>query len=195
LDRDQVILPRELRFQRPATDFVRTGFSRSAYHQRDERTFTYEDVRHRYGLRIVFDPQNLITGVVLVPTREPMSMWREYLAIFGGGRISEGVLNRQLDEVRLLHVADEVGRPTSGWSCPSLLKAVHLMHHLDLVAGVKMQRCQAPGCREYFRVGPRSRKRLYCPPLPGKKQSNCASRASSALYRERKRERQRSDGA
>ena len=61
------------------------------------------------------------------------------------------------------------------------------MHFLDLAGGIRMQRCQAPGCREYFRVGPQSRGTLYCPPPPGKKQSRCASRASSAMYRERRR--------
>ena len=183
---DQLILPRELRFRRPSTDFVRTGFSRSVHYLRDESTFTHEDVRRRYGLRVVFDPRNEVTGVDLLATREPISMWRQGLTVLTGST-GERYLSQQLRHARPLFVADEQGRRALGWSCPSLLTAVHLMHYLDLVAGVRMQRCRAPGCREYFRIGPRGRESLYCPPLPGRKQSRCASRASSAMYRERQR--------
>jgi hypothetical protein len=70
---------------------------------------------------------------------------------------------RHLEEAKPLLVAGEDGRAASSWSCPSLLKAVHLRRYLDLVAGIRMQRCQAPICREYFRVGPRSRESLYQP--------------------------------
>lgn len=175
-------------------EFFRTGFSRAAYYLREDKTFTYEDVRHRYGIRVVFDPQNAPTGVALVSTREPMSMWWDGLTGFSG-RPSTGYLNRQLEEVRPLLVDDEEGREAGGWFCPSLLAAVHLMRYLDLIARIRMQKCQARGCPEYFRVGPRSRRRLYCPPPPGKKQSKCASRMTSAKYRERQRGRRESDPA
>jgi hypothetical protein len=181
-----LILSSELRFQKPAVDFVGTGLSRLPGDRYHDKLFTYEDVQDRYGLRVVFDPQNSSTGVFLISMREPVSMWREKPSAFAGPLYRDFV-NRQLEGVRPLLVAGEDGREVSSWSCPSLLKAIHLMRYLDFVSGVKMQRCQAPGCREYFRVGPRGRERLYCPPPPGKKQSKCTSRASSARHRERQR--------
>jgi hypothetical protein len=90
-------------------------------------------------------------------------------------------------------VANEEGSLASSWRCPSLLKAVYLMLYLDEVASVRLLKCKAPNCTECFRVGPFSRDSLYCPPAPCKKQSKCASRASSAMYRERQRNRRDGD--
>ncbi len=183
---EQLIMPNELRFQKTKQDFVQTGIARLPSDRNHDEMFTYEEVQRRYGVRVVYDPLNEDTGVSVISTREPVSMWRQMLFNFAPPLYLE-ILNRHLEDVRPLLVVDKDGEATSSWTCPSLLKAVHLMRYLDLVAGVKMQRCQAPGCREYFRVGPRSRESLYCPPPPGKKQSKCASRASSAMYRERQR--------
>jgi hypothetical protein len=181
----ELILPSELRFTRPDVDFVSTGFSRSAYYKRDNKNYTYEDVRSRYGIRVVFDPESSATGVVVLPTREPVSMWQRLTGL--GDHVSVSYPNRQLKEARPLLVDGEDGRRTGGWTCPSLLTACHLMYYLDLLFEVDVKKCQAPGCPEYFRVGPQSRAKLYCPPPPGKKVSACASRASSAMYRERLR--------
>ena len=181
----ELILPSELRFTRPPTDFVRTGSSRSSYFKRDKRIYSYEDVQSRYGIRVVFDPESSATGVTVLPTREPMNMWQMFTGI--GKYVSKEYLNRQLHEVSPLIVVGEDGRRTGGWACPSLHNAVHLMYYLDLVSNVELKKCEAPGCLEYFRVEPGSGPRMYCPPPPGRKQSKCASRATSAMYRERQR--------
>jgi hypothetical protein len=153
--------------------------------------FAYEDVRRRYGVRVVFDPEGSATGVTVLPTREPVSMWHRLISFVDYSRL--GYINRELEGVSPLLVAGEGESVKGGWACPSLMKAVHLMYFLDLFAGVRWQKCEAPGCRAYFRVGPRSRERKYCRPEPGEQVSKCASRASSAMYRER--QRRRSDGA
>ncbi len=191
LTRTELILPCELRFQKRAPDFVRLGFSRPFSSDPNRgRMFTYEDVQRQYGVRVVFDPR-ASTGVSIVSTREPVGAWRDELRSFVQPR-SQGRVNRHLEGVNPREVEDEDGRPASSWYCPSLLKALHLMVHLDVTTGTKIQRCEAPDCLEYFRVGPRGRSSKYCPPPPGQKQSKCASRASSALYRERKRSRRKS---
>ena len=182
----ELIVPGELRFQKRVRHYAQTGSSQLPSDDDYGAMFTYEDVRRRYGVYAVFDPQNADRGVSLVSTREPVSVWREEFSAFTSS-LYQDFLNANLEDVRPLLVTDKNGRAASSWYCPSLMKAIHLMRYLDLVAGVRMQRCQAPGCREYFRVGPGSRESLYCPPPPGKNQSKCASRASSAMYRERQR--------
>ncbi len=188
LTQKELILPGELRFQKRATDFVRSGFSRPSLSDPDRgRVFTYEDVQRRYAIRVVFD-RRAGTGVSIVSTREPVGAWRDELRSFAQP-LSLGRLNRHLEGVNPRAVVGEDGRVASSWYCPSLLKALHLMRYLDVTTGTRMQRCVAPGCYNYFRVGPRGRPSMYCPPPPGQKQSNCASRASSAMYRERKRQK------
>jgi hypothetical protein len=44
---------------------------------------------------------------------------------------------------------------------------------------------QASGRQEYFRAGPLSRERLYCPRLRARSRASCSSRASSQMYRQR----------
>jgi hypothetical protein len=185
LEPKELILPSELRFTRPPTDFVRTGITDSAYFKRDKRIYSYEAVQSRYGIRVVFDPESSATGVTILPTREPMNMWQMLIGI--GKYVSKEYLNRQLHEVSPLIVVGQDGTRMGGWNCSSLLKAVHLMYFLDLLTNVELKKCQAPGCFEYFRVEPRSGPRMYCSPPPGRKQSKCASRATSAMYRERQR--------
>ena len=167
-------------------DLIGRGESRPLSEPNDSPVFTYEDVQHRYGVRVLLDRRSG-TGVSLISTREPVSMWRHGLGDFTGPNMAVGRLNRKLEDVRPLLVTDKDGRDASSWYCPSLLKALYLMIYLDRTSGTKIQRCQAPGCSEYFRVGSNSRVSLYCPPPPGKKQSKCASRASSAMHRERQR--------
>jgi hypothetical protein len=189
LDATVLLLPSELRFRRRITDFEVEGFSRPLPDFEPGRVFAYEEIQRQYGLRVVYDPGKLLTtSVFLLSTREPVNMWRRKLSVFARPP-DQRVLNGHLEDVRPLLVFGDDGRPASSWSCPSMLKALHLMRYLDLVAGVRVQRCQAPGCREYFRVGPRSSRSRYCPPEPGRKQSACASRASSAMYRERQRQK------
>ena len=142
-------------------------------------------------VRVVFDPEHSATGVVVLLRREPVTMWHTLTGF--GDPVSVGYLNRQLEDARPLLVAAKDGALTGSWACPSLLKAVHLMYYLDVVSRVEMKKCQAPRCPEHSRARPRSTLQLYCSPLPGEKQSKCASRASSAMYRER--ERRKSDGA
>jgi hypothetical protein len=88
--------------------------------------------------------------VRLVATREPFAAWQAELRDFAQPR-SRGCLNRHFECVDPREVEDEDGRAASSWRCPSLLKALWLMRHLDKTAGVRLQRCQSPGCYEYFR--------------------------------------------
>src|SRR3954454_6132473 len=151
LEPEELILPCELRFRRRPADFVRRGYSRRFLDRDDGRTYTYEEVRRRYGLRVVYDPLNENTGVSIISTREPVSMWRERLHNLAGP-VHESSLNFKLEEVSPLIVSGADGEGASSWSCSSLLEGVHLMCYLDFIHGVKMQKCQAPGCRESFRV-------------------------------------------
>ena len=162
-----------------------TGFSRRTYSSESPHTFSYEDVLRRYGIRVVLDRQASL-GVSVISTREPVFMWRDELRSFAQP-LSSKRLNRHLEGVRPRAVASEDGRPAPSWYCPSLLKALYLMLYLDVTTGTKMQKCEAPGCYNYYRVGAHERDSKYCPPPPDKKQSKCASRASSARYRERQR--------
>lgn len=178
LEPNTLILPSELRFQKQVGDFVQSGIAGRLFDSDRDRVFAYEDVQREYGVRILFD-QRMPSGVSIISTREPVQTWRRELFRFA--QPGKDRINRNLADVSPRAVTDKDGRLASSWSCPSLLKALYLMRYLDLVAGVRMQRCQAPGCHEYFRVPPRSQeKTLYC-------QKRCASRASSAMYRERQR--------
>jgi hypothetical protein len=185
LTQEMLILPGELRFQKRATDFLRSGFSRRFSSRPNEpRVFTYEEVQRRYGIRVVSNPQTA-TGVSIISTREPLTAWRDELRSFAQPRSPERV-NRHLVGVNPREVVGNGG--ASSWYCPSLLKALWFMRHLDVHGGTMIKKCQAPGCPNYFRVGPHGdTESIYCPPLPGEKQSKCASRASSAMYRERQR--------
>jgi hypothetical protein len=74
----------------------------------------------------------------------------------------------------------------SGWRCPTLLKAMYLMLHLDREAGNKILKCKARDCPNYFRAPPQS-KRKYCPhPEDPSKPSKCGSRVTSQRSRERR---------
>jgi hypothetical protein len=163
LEPEELILPCELRFRRQAADFVRTGYSRRLLYPSPSRTFTYEEIRHRYGLRLVYDPQNANTGVSVISTREPVSVWRQRLRNLAEPP-HENYLNVKLEGVSPMVVRRTDGEDAGSWSCSSLLEAVHLMQFLDSIHGVRMQRCQAPDCYDFFRVGPRSKPRLYCHP-------------------------------
>jgi hypothetical protein len=182
----ELILPSELSFPETTTwGLALSGPWWSPFQPERPRVRSYSDLRRRYGVHVAInlrEPQS----VTLLATREPVAAWREELRDFAQPH-SRRRLNRHLERVNPREVYDEDGRASTSWRCPSLLKALWFMRHLDKTAGVRLQRCQAPGCYEYFRVGPRARASLYCPPLPGQKQSRCASRASSALYRERER--------
>jgi len=187
-----LILPGELRFEKRAVDFVRAGFSRPFLSDPDpSRVLTYEDVQQRYGVRVVFDSR-AGTGVSIVSTREPVDAWLDELRSFGQ-HLSLRRFNRLLEGVKPRAVVGEDGRLASSWYCPSLLKALYLMRYLDATTGTKIQRCEAPGCYNYFRVGPRGRASMYCPPLPGRKHSKCASRVSTAMHRDRQRKSRNSD--
>jgi hypothetical protein len=182
----ELVLPGELRFpEKTAWDLLLSGPSWLLSEPERPRIRSYDDLRRRYGVRVVFDRRQL-RSVSFVATREPVAAWRAKLRSFAQLH-SRGRLNRHLEGVNPCEVDGEDGRAASSWRCPSLLKALWLMLHLDKTTGVRLQRCQAPGCYEYFRVGPRGRASMYCPPPPGKKQSKCASRASSAMHRARKR--------
>jgi hypothetical protein len=182
LTQRELVLPEELRFERRRADFVRSV----SFRQDHDRVCTYDEIRHQFGVRFVFDPQ-AATGVSIIFTREPISAWREELRGFAQPRSPERV-NRHLVGVNPREVGGNGG--ASSWYCPSLLKALWLMRHLDVHRGTVIKKCQAPGCPNYFRVGPRGdTESIYCPPLPGEKQSKCATRASSAMYRERQRQK------
>jgi hypothetical protein len=191
LSRSTLVWPEELRFQKPALDFTPLAISWTLPELNHDEIFSYEDAQDRYGVRVVFDPW-ADAGVSLISTREPVRKWRDELRGFARD-VSWEDLDRRLEGgIRPRAVPGKDRREAEHWYCATLLKAIYLMRYLDLNSGTKMLKCQAPDCLEYFRVGPRSRPRKYCPPPPGKKESRCTSRASSAMYR--KRERQKSDG-
>jgi hypothetical protein len=190
LNPDDLILPEELRFQRKAQQFMSGFLARplSFGEHPKSRTASYEDVQREYGVRVLFD-RNVPAGASLMFTREPIHAWRSKLRGFAQDP-TPGRLNANLEGVTPRIVVGDDGEPADTWSCPSLLKALYLMIYVDIRSGVRLQKCQAPGCAEYFRIGPRSRKSLYCPPPPGNKESKCASRASSQMYRERQRRKE-----
>jgi hypothetical protein len=190
LSRSTLVWPEELRFQKPAMDFSRAAFSWVLSDRNHDTVFTYEDAQDRYGVRVVFDPW-ADAGVSVVSTREPVRRWRDELSSFARDTSWEDLDRRLEGGIRPRAVPGKDRREAENWYCASVLKAIYLMRYLDLNSGMKMQKCQAPGCLEYFRVGPRSRSRKYCPPPPGKKESRCLSRVTTA----RQRERQKSERA
>jgi len=182
LTHTEMVLPEGLRFERRRADFVRSV----SFRQDRDRVCTYDEVRHQFGVRFVFDPR-AATGVSVISTREPISAWRDELRSFAQPRSPERV-NRHLVGVNPREVVGNDGG--TSWYCPSLLKALWLMRYLDVHGGAMIKKCQAPRCPSYFRVGPHGdANSIYCPPPPGKTQSQCASNATSARYRERRRER------
>ncbi len=193
LDPKHLMLPEELSFRRKDRRSMSSLFFRPPVigEPPKPQTASYEDVQREYGVRVVFNRSVGLGGVSLIFTREPVDAWRRELRWFAQAPSLSG-LNRNLEGVSPHIAADADGRPANTWSCPSLLKALYLMIYVDITSGVRLQKCQAPGCGEYFRAGPRSRESLYCPPPPGRKQSKCASRASSRMYRER-RQRNKTD--
>ncbi len=158
----------------------------------DDDSWTWQEVKDWYGIRALLDPHAGLSRVSVVSTREPLRLWETPLLDFPRSPCSPRSLNCRLEGVTPHAVAGDDGRLRDSWRCPSLLKAIYLMLYLDETSGGKLQECQDPDCFNYFRVGPRSRDSMYCPPPPGKKQSRCASRASSRMYRERQR-RERAD--
>jgi hypothetical protein len=149
--------------------------------------FSWDEVKNLYGVRALLDEEVGMPYVSIICTREPLEFWYQELRAFRSLPNPPEYYNRKLADVRLHAVRDDEGRTARSYNCSSLLKALYLMLLLDEDAGVRIQRCQAPGCSEYFRVGPGDRASMYCRPSPGQKQSKCASRASSAMYRERQR--------
>jgi hypothetical protein len=180
LTRGELVLPEELRFQRRGADFLRSV----SFRPNRNGVCTYDQVRQRYSVRIMFDPR-AATGVSIISMREPISAWRDELRSFGQPR-SPVRVNRHLVGVNPREVVGKDGG--TSWYCPSLLKALWFMRYLDVHGGTMIKKCQAPRCPAYFRVGPGGdANSMYCPPPLGKTQSQCASRASSAMYRMRRR--------
>jgi hypothetical protein len=140
-------------------------------------------------VRVLLDEGVGYPWVTLVATREPILFWRGELKKFPYPPARAEVLNSRLEGITPHGVTTDDEAFRSGWRAPSLLKAMYLMLYLDQEAGNKIIKCQAPDCPDYFRVGPKSRRTTYCPPAPGKQQSNCASRTTSRDSRARKRQR------
>ena len=182
---DELAFPHELCF--PSISFTAFGLLPPVFESLGTDLWSWEQVRDLYGVRALLDEDAGPSRVSIVPTREPLSFWEAPLIDLPRSPCPPESLNSRLEGVTPHAVAGEDGRPKSSWRCPSLLKAIYLMLYLDETSGGKIQKCQAPGCPNYFRVGPRSRESMYCPPPPGKKQSLCASRVSSQMYRERQR--------
>jgi hypothetical protein len=107
-DPNELILPGELRFQKPAVDSIRMGFSQASFDLNPYRLFTHEDVQRRYGVRVVFDPWEASTGVSILFTCEPVSMWRQELHSVPIC-IQQEHLNLHLKDVRRLVVAGKDG--------------------------------------------------------------------------------------
>ncbi len=182
---DKLVFPHELRF--PSVSFTPFGLLPPVFESLSQEMFSWNEVRNLYGVRVLLDESVDLRFVSMVYTREPLQVWHGELRSFYPSPTSPEYLNKKLKGVMPRAIYDDKGRIVSSWYCPSLLKALYLMLYLDETAGVRIQSCQAPGCAEYFRVGPQSRESMYCPPPAGKKQSKCASRASSRMHRERQR--------
>jgi hypothetical protein len=175
-----LVLPEELRFQRRSLDFVRS----ISFRPDRGGVCTYGEVRHRCGVRVLFDPRS-DSGISIVSTREPISAWRDQLRHFAQFPSPERVNGHLVGVNPRVVVGND---DATSWYCPSHLKALWLMRHLDVHGGTMIKKCQAPRCPAYFRVGPRGDvNSMYCPPPPGKTQSQCASTATSARYRERRK--------
>jgi hypothetical protein len=144
----------------------------------------HDVVRESFGIRFVPDEREL-TGFSIVVTRKPLDYWLGALQSFYPARMSPERFDIKLEGVSPRGVAGEDGTLAFSWRCPSLLKALYLMLYLDELAGTKLQKCKMPDCPEYYRPGPRPSK--YCPPPQGKKQSKCASKASSRAHRQREK--------
>jgi hypothetical protein len=185
-----LILPEELRFQKPALGFSRPGFSWELSESAHDRMYTYKDARNRYGVRVLFD-RRADAGVSLLSTREPVDGWKHELRGFARDTSWEDLDRRLEGGIRPRAVEGKDRRQAEHWYCASLLKAIYLMRYLDLNSGTEMRKCQATDCPEYFRVRPRSRQK-FCYPPPGKKESRCLSRMTTA--RQRERQSQSSDG-
>jgi hypothetical protein len=188
LTREDLAWPGELRFPTLGFEYGEFGLIKLSFEAQHSSTLSYEDVRERFGIRFVLD-KHARWGVSVVATREPLSFWLAELRRFWPAPPGPEYFDRVLEDVSPRAVANEEGGLAPSWRCPSLLKAVYLMLYLDETSRVRLLKCQAPNCPDYYRAGPLSRDSLYCPPPPGRAQSKCASRAASAMYRERQRKR------
>ena len=184
--------PSELRFPTLSLDYGEFGLHKPWLGGRHTSTRSYEEVRERFGIRFVLD-QHARTGVSIIATREPLDFWLDELRKFLPAPPGPEYFDQALEDVSPRAVANQEGGLASSWRCPSLLKAVYLMLYLDVTSSVRLLKCQAPNCPDYYRAGPLSRPSKYCPPSLGEEQSKCASRASSAMYRERQRKSRNSD--
>lgn len=184
---DMLVFPSELLF--PPISFTPFGLLPGVFRASGSETWTWEGVKDLYGIRALLDEDAGLSHVSIVSTREPLLFWRPKLDEYLRSASSAEALNSGLEGVTPRAVAGENGELRSSWYCPSLLKAIYVMLYLDRSAGGQIRECQAPNCFEHYREGPRSRPSMYCPAPPGKKQSPCASRASSRAHRERKRRR------
>jgi hypothetical protein len=188
---DELVLPHDLHF--PSVSFTPFGLLPSAFESLSQEMFSWAEVKNLYGVCALLDEEVGMPFVSIIYTCEPLEFWYQELRAFRSLPNPPEYYNRKLADVRLQAVRDDDGRTARSYNCSSLLKALYLMLLLDEDAGVRMQRCQASGCAEYVRVGPLERGGMYCRPPLGKEQSKCASRASSAMYRERQRKRRKSD--
>ena len=184
---DKLVFPRELRF--PSVSFTAFGLLPPVFGSLGQEMFSWDEVKDLYGVRALLDEEADIPCASIIYTREPLPFWHQELRGFHPLPNPPEYYDRKLADVRLHAVRGDDGRTALSYNCPSLLKALYLMIFLDEDAGVRMQRCQAPGCANYVRVGPLERGGMYCRPALGEGRSKCASRASSAMYRERQRKR------
>jgi hypothetical protein len=150
----------------------------------------WEEAKREYGGLLVLD-EEADNGVSVLCTQEPYDEWQIALENFlypneVNERVFKAYLNRRIGEgVSLYSPEDEEGF-RQGYRCSTLLKAIHLLIWLNKTGGGSIRKCEAPGCPSWFQAGSQPGS-MYCPPPPGKKQSRCASRASSQMYRERQR--------
>lgn len=188
IESHRLALPHELRFP-SLRHFSFFGSLPLQIGAQQADMFSWEEVRELYGVRVLLDESVRPLKVALVATREPIWHWEEELEGFLSPPIRAEALNSRLEGVTPHAVTTDDGAFRGGWRCPSLLKAMYLMLYLDQEAGNNIIKCQAPGCPDYFRAGPKSRRTTYCPPPLGKQQSKCASRATSRASRARERRR------
>ena len=153
-------------------------------------TLSWEEAKNLFGVRAVLDEQAEF-GVSIISTREPLSFWDLEIEYFPVPPCTADQLNSHMWSATPHAVTDGDGTLQPSWRCSSLLQAMNLMLYLDETDdAAEIRKYQAPNCPYYFRIvggDGRSLKSVYCPPEEPRKVSKCASRASSQMYRDRKR--------
>ncbi len=139
-----------------------------------------------YGLVVLLDEASE-TGVSMLSTQEPISVWEHELKSFPVGEdltpergFAVGVIDRRLKNVKSEVILNADGRPEMVRRHDSLLTTVYEMLLRDIGAGRAFPRCSTPGCGRYFRTGTHDSSRCS---------DECTSRVTSRGHRQRQERR------